>query len=96
MGLDPNCKTLYMYPPCVFHTVIIYGQVKCPSSSPFLTSCKAGEGRRQPKPGCSGRRWRALGAGRDPLHPPALTQLAFQADLEEWRLARISCVVFIP
>lgn len=70
-------------PTCVFHTVIIYGQVKCPSSSPFFsTSCKAGEGRRQPKPGCSGRRWRVLGAGRDPLHPPLLTQLPFRLTLK--------------
>lgn len=70
-------------PPRVFHIVIIYGQVKCPSSSPFFsTSCKAGEGRCQSKPGCSGRRWRALGAGRDPLHPPLLTQLPFRLTLK--------------
>ena len=70
-------------PPCVFHIVIIYGQVKCPSSSPFFsTSCKAGEGRRQSKPGCSGRTWRAFGAGRDPLHPPLLTHLPFRLTLK--------------
>lgn len=70
-------------PPSVFHIVIIYGQVKCPSSSPFFsTSCKAGEGRRQSKPGCSGEDGVPWGLGETPFILPCSLSSPFRLTLK--------------
>lgn len=80
-------------PSCVLNIVTIYGGLKCASNGSFFsTSCKVSQGRCSLKPGCSGRSWRGWRCWETDFILPA--ELTFQADLEEWRLARISCAVY--